>query len=607
MIPSLATLRSLLLACACTWTLGLSAQTTVEKIEGQWTLLVEDEPFPVKGATFGYDEAVDDYDRHCAELASLGVNTIRTWGTGPHTGQLLDAAQAHGIKVTLGIWMRHGRPGMEADDSFDYLTDTAGMEVMYQDAMATVEQYHAHPALLMWGVGNEVYLNMETDPEKVAYSQFLERVCRAIKARDRAHPIASVEAWTFGLDWWQQYVPSLDIYGLNSYGAGAGLLGDEMRKRGIDLPYLITEFGVRGEWDIQADANGVVPEPSDAQKYDAIVRGYREWIEPDPACLGVYVFHYADGDHFGAIWLHTHFRGMTRPPYWAIREAYTGQKPLDQVPVIEAFALPAGEHRSGTWVPVELSLSDAEGDELRVSFAYNQRSGSRARRDQVKPLPMRGSRAEGFEVQLPAVDGGLKVYVMAQDAYPNVGIGSTSITVRDREAAQRKFLVPEVELPFYVYREGEALPYYPTAYMGNYEAIAVEVQHRETVHEGEAALQISYQATEGWYGLGFVDPPNDWGEILGGYDLTGATTLRFWAKANYDNLPIQIGVGLLEEDRTYHDTDKKMVDITLTREWKEYTIKLKRLDLSCIRSGLVLFASGQGVRHQIYLDEVRFE
>ena len=196
---------------------------------------------------------------------------------------------------------------------------------------------------------------------------------------------------------------------------------------------------------------------------------------------------------------------------------------------------------------------------------------------------------------------------MAADNYPNVGIASTSITVRDREAAQRPFLVPRVELPFYVYREGEELPYYPTAYMGNYEAIAVDVQQGEEVYAGETALRISYQATSDWYGLGFVDPPNDWGEILGGYDLTGAKTLRFWAKASYDNLRLKIGLGLLEEDRTYYDTDKKMEEITLTREWQEYTIPLKRLDLRCIRSGLVLFASGEGLQHQIYLDEVRYE
>lgn len=608
---SRAFLPTIYAACLCGYLLlacyaGV-AQTTVEKIGENWTLLVEGKPFSVKGATFGYDEKVGEYDRYLEELAFLGVNTIRTWGTNEHTGELLDAAENHGIKVMVGIWMRHGKPGREADDRFDYHSDSAGMEVMYEQAMETVSRYKNHPAVLLWGVGNEVYLNTKTAEEKVAYSRFLERVCSGIKSLDNQHPIASVEAWTFGLEWWQEYVPSLDIYGVNSYGPGAGILSGELTQRGIDMPYLLTEFGVMGEWDIEADRHGVTPEPSDAQKYETIVKGYREWIEPKPNCLGVYVFHYADADHFGAAWLHTHFQGMARPQYWAIRKAYTGEDPLNQVPVIESFSLPEAAHRSGTWLPVELRLSDPEGESLDVQFYYNQRTGSRKRRDQLNPLAVRGSLSDGFEVQLPPEDGGIKVYVVAEDDYHNAGIASTSITVRDREAAQREFLVPRVDLPFYVYQDGEELPYIPTAYMGNYEAIKVDMNHSEEVYEGESAIRVSYQAQSGWYGLGFVDPPGDWGDLLGGYDLSGAKTLRFWAKASYDGLNVKVGLGLLEDDRTYYDTDKKMVEITLTQEWQEYRIKLNRLDLSCIRTGLVFFASGEGISHHIYLDEVVYE
>lgn len=103
-------------------------------------------------------------------LQSIGVNTIRTWGTTENTQQLLDVAHANEIKVMIGIWLRHGKPGMEADDSFNYLEDKKGMEAMYDEAIETVEHYRDHPALQTWGVANEVYLNMETDKEKEAYS-----------------------------------------------------------------------------------------------------------------------------------------------------------------------------------------------------------------------------------------------------------------------------------------------------------------------------------------------------------------------------------------------------------------------------------------------------
>ena len=291
----------------------LVSQVTLQKSDEIWQLQVDGEPFDIKGVTFGYDDDPANFMVYFKDLKSIGVNTIRTWGTGPNTSLLLEAAERHNIKVLLGIWMRHGRPGMEADDSFDYLKDIDGMEVMYNTAIDVVRRFKGHPAVLAWGIGNEVYLNTETDEEKIAYSKFLERVCKDIKSMDKMHPILSVEAWTFGLDWWEQYVPSLDIYGLNVYGAGADLLQEELDKRQIDKPYVITEFGVRGEWDIKTKEYGVTKEPSDAEKYNVIVEGYNNWVVPKPSCLGVYVFHYGDGNHFAAPWLLTHVKGFKRP------------------------------------------------------------------------------------------------------------------------------------------------------------------------------------------------------------------------------------------------------------------------------------------------------
>lgn len=97
-----------------------------------------------------------------------------------------------------------------------------------------------------------------------------------------------------------------------------------------------------------------------------------------------------------------------------------------------------------------------------------------------------------------------------------------------------------------------------------------------------------------WYGLAFADPANDWGNILGGYDISGAKTFSFWAKTNANNVNAKIGFGLIKEDQPFPDTALKHIEIQLTKDWKKYTINTKRLDLSCIRSGLVLFSSGNG-------------
>ena len=68
-----------------------------------------------------------------------------------------------------------------------------------------------------------------------------------------------------------------------------------------------------------------------------------------------------------------------------------------------------------------------------------------------------------------------------------------------------------------------------------------------------------------------------------------------------------MGFGLIDKDKPYPDTAKKAIDIVLTTKWKKYTIKTKKLDLSCIRSGLVIFSSSNGFPHAIYIDNVVFE
>jgi hypothetical protein len=583
------------------------AQTTVEERNGKWTFVIDGEAFDAKGATFGYDYDAANFDQYFKELQFLGVNTIRTWGTSKNTLKLLDAAQANGIKVMLGIWMRHGRPGSEADDSFDYLKDSTGKEVMYQSALETVKAYKDHPALLTWGVGNEVYLNMATDEEKTAYSKLLERICFQIKQLDANHPITSVEAWTFGVDWWMNYVPSIDIYGINTYGQGADVLPQELAKKGVKKPYVITEFGVRGEWEMKEDKNGVKAEPNDEEKYQAIVKGYNEWIKPKPNCLGVYVFHYSNGNEHLASWFTTHFDGKTRPQYWAIREAYTGQKPINNVPAINTFQLPKTPAKSGTWISVKLEASDIENEKLTVRFYYNQRTGSRKRRDQLVALEYKGSLTDGFEIKLPEENGGIKVYAMVSDTYYNVGIATTSISVIDQAVAERQYLVPRAELPFYVYKDNENLPYVLSAYMGNYKDMEVDLEQTETVKTGKTAIKITYKAKDNWYGVGFVDPANDWGDILGGYNISGANTFSFWAKASYSNLKVKVGFGLIADDKPFPDSSIESTELTLTNDWKKYTIKTKGLDLSCIRTGFVLFSSGDGITHEIFIDDIVFE
>ena len=102
-------------------------------------------------------------------------------------------------------------------------------------------------------------------------------------------------------------------------------------------------------------------------------------------------------------------------------------------------------------------------------------------------------------------------------------------------------------------------------------------------------------------------PPNNWGDQEGGYDLTGAKYLELWARGEYGIEKINIGVGLLGQDKAHPDSGKTTVEnIQLSKEWKRYRIRLKRLDLSSIKTGFVLVLSGRRPDATVYLDSIRF-
>ena len=97
-------------------------------------------------------------------LAAHGANSFRTWRTdnGQQSGQeVLDAAHAHGLMVTMGLEIARERAGEgRGVFGFDY-DDPEAVTAQLERVRAEVMAYKDHPALLMWGIGNELNLGAE--------------------------------------------------------------------------------------------------------------------------------------------------------------------------------------------------------------------------------------------------------------------------------------------------------------------------------------------------------------------------------------------------------------------------------------------------------------
>lgn len=338
---------------------GAGSVVKVTGSQGNWQLTVDGSPYLVKGVTWGPSPA--DAGRLLPDVTSLGANTIRTWGTDASSRQLFDAASANGIKVVAGFWLQPGG-GPGSGGCTDYLTDTAYKNNMLAEFSRWVEAYRDHPAVLMWNVGNESVLGLQNcysgaalENQRNAYTAFVNDVAKAIHRIDANHPVTSTDAWAGAWSYYQRNSPDLDLYSVNSYKEVCGVR-HAWEQGGHTKPYLITETGPAGEWEVPDDANGVPLEPGDQAKADGYTSAWYCVTGHRGVALGATVFHYGTEYDFGGHWFNLTPAGERRKMYYAVKRAYGGNTAGDNLPptvsvpsVDDPGAVPAlqGDHGPG--------------------------------------------------------------------------------------------------------------------------------------------------------------------------------------------------------------------------------------------------------------------
>jgi len=144
--------------------------------------------------------------------------------------------------------------------------------------------------------------------------------------------------------------------------------------------------------------------------------------------------------------------------------------------------------------------------------------------------------------------------------------------------------------------------------MGDTGAISLEVDCADDPHVGKTCMQCGFAKPDGWGGIVWLNPDNDWGDLPGGFNLTGARRLSFWARGSEGGEKITFGFGVIDRDKPYYDSAKGETGvIALTKEWKQYTINLDLKELHRIKTGFMWSVAGQGRPIKFYLDDIRFE
>ncbi|MHB9156128.1 MAG: hypothetical protein ACYC5N_10670 [Endomicrobiales bacterium] len=170
-------------------------------------------------------------------------------------------------------------------------------------------------------------------------------------------------------------------------------------------------------------------------------------------------------------------------------------------------------------------------------------------------------------------------------------------------------------LPFSVYVDqgAKANHYIPSGWMGDYGDLKINPGCTEGPHGGKTCLKITYSAKmtqgAGWSGVFWQHPANNWGDKQGGFNLSKATRLTFWARGAKGGEKIaEFKVGGITGE--YPDSDSASVGpMELTNQWKQYTVDLKGKDLSAIIGGFAWAAAKDDNPEgfTIFLDDITYE
>ncbi|MFA5099650.1 MAG: hypothetical protein WC547_02060 [Candidatus Omnitrophota bacterium] len=168
---------------------------------------------------------------------------------------------------------------------------------------------------------------------------------------------------------------------------------------------------------------------------------------------------------------------------------------------------------------------------------------------------------------------------------------------------------------FWLYKDKGAKEnhYVPSGWMGDVGDIKMNDQATGNPYSGTTCIEFTYTAKksqgQGWSGVFWQNPPNNWGSKKGGFDLTGMTKLTFWARGAKGGEVLQkIAVGGIKG--TYGDSATvESGPIELTDTWKQYTINLVGKDLSYISGGFnwVITADHNPEGAKFFIDDIAFE
>ncbi len=341
----------------------------IDSSNEKWQIMRNGEPFFIKGASSGYGTEVE-----FKTMKQYGGNSLRLYDLSSSTKLSLDMASKYGITVMQGIWFL-------PEEWFDYSDDKA-KSAKLEEVRSKVKLYRNHPALLAWGIGNEVVGENSSDE----MFRFMNDVSVMIHQEDTNHITSIVTAGitTKLANKIATLIPDLDFVGVNYY-AGIPAIYPQIQASQLKKPYVVTEWGVNGEWEVGKTQWGCPIEERSRQKAIVFRDRYNSYISAyEGYCIGSYAFLWGDIQDWGPTWFSLFYNGNAVEQVDELTKSWTGSYPANRAPSILSSKLNGSNNKYNTIITNSdentyvQQISDNEGDLMTVEYIvqpYNSTEG----------------------------------------------------------------------------------------------------------------------------------------------------------------------------------------------------------------------------------------
>ncbi|RZK26805.1 MAG: hypothetical protein EOO43_01685 [Flavobacterium sp.] len=259
----------------------------ISKSDDKYQLMFGGKPYFIKGGAVTGVEYLE-------KIKEFGGNSVRTYNT-KDAFEILDSAQKLGLTVMLGLELGSAKKDFDPSDSdlVDSLKNVVRSEVL---------KYKDHPALLFWGLGNEVELfigNGIAQLERhIQLWKLMNDLAFLIHELDPLHPVSTaIPRRSVRRQWLiNRFCPELDIITFNSL--------DSFDKNELPFftrkPYLISELGGLGFWQSKRTEWFSCIEATSQEKIKFINHQYE--VFKNSNSFGSYAFYWGQKNEYSHTW-----------------------------------------------------------------------------------------------------------------------------------------------------------------------------------------------------------------------------------------------------------------------------------------------------------------